>query len=106
MVNVQDLSCCAGLGKRHRHSIYYIMEEKDRNLVRMLGVLSTVGLTLVFATAIGLYIGLKLDKWLGTSPWFTAVFVLLGLIAGFRNLFVYAKRSQKMLEEDDDKKHD
>ena len=81
------------------------MEEKDRKLVRMLGVLSTVGLTLVFATAIGLYIGLKLDKWFGTSPWLTAVFVLFGLIAGFRNLFVYAKRSQKMLEEED-KKHD
>jgi ATP synthase protein I len=82
------------------------MEEKDRELMRMLGVLSTVGLTLVFATAIGLFIGLKLDKWLGTSPWLTAVFVLLGLIAGFRNLFMYTKRSQKILEEDEDKKHD
>jgi F0F1-type ATP synthase assembly protein I len=82
------------------------MEEKDRKLIRMLGVLSTVGLTLVFATVIGLYIGLKIDKWLGTSPWFTAVFLLLGLIGGFRNLFVYAKRSQKTLEEDEDKKHD
>ena len=82
------------------------MEEKDRSLMRMLGVLSTVGLTMVFATTIGLYIGLKLDKWFGTSPWLTAVFVLFGLIAGFRNLFVYVKRSQKMLEEDEDKKHD
>jgi F0F1-type ATP synthase assembly protein I len=82
------------------------MEEKDRKLIRMLGVLSTVGLTLVFATVIGLYIGLKIDKWLGTSPWFTAVFLLLGLIGGFRNLFVYVKRSQKTLEEDEDKKHD
>ncbi len=82
------------------------MEEKDRKLMRMLGVLSTVGLTMVFATVIGFYIGLKLDKWLGTSPWLTVVFVLFGLIAGFRNLFVYAKRSQKTLEEDEDKKHD
>jgi ATP synthase protein I len=82
------------------------MEEKDRKLMRMLGVLSTVGLTMVFATAIGLYIGLKLDKWLNTSPWFTAVFVLFGLIAGFRNLFVYAKRSQQMLDEDENKKND
>lgn len=82
------------------------MEEKDRKLMRMLGVLSTVGLTMVFATVIGFYIGLKLDKWLGTSPWLTVVFVLFGLIAGFRNLFMYAKRSQKTLEEDEDKKHD
>ena len=80
------------------------MEEKDRKLIRMLGVLSTVGLTLVFATVIGLFIGLKLDKWLGTSPWLTALFLLIGIIAGFRNLFVYAKKSQQTL--DDEKKGD
>ena len=64
------------------------MEEKDRKLIRMIGVLSTVGLTMVFATVIGLYIGIKLDKWLGTSPWLAALFLLIGIIAGFRNLFV------------------
>ena len=77
------------------------MEEKDRKLIRMLGVLSTVGLTMVFATVIGLYIGLKLDEWLGTSPWLTALFLLFGIIAGFRNLFVYAKRSQQTLDKQD-----
>jgi ATP synthase protein I len=80
------------------------MEEKDRRLVRMLGVLSTVGLALVFATVIGLYIGLKLDEWLGTSPWFTAVFLLLGIIAGFRNLLIHVKRSQDSLDKDDNTK--
>jgi len=79
------------------------MDEKDRKLIRMLGVLSTVGLTMVFATVIGLFIGLKLDAWLGTSPWLTAVFLILGIVAGFRNLFVYVKRSQKSLDEDDEK---
>ncbi len=64
----------------------------------MLGVLSTVGLAMVFATVIGLFIGIKLDAWLGTSPWLTALFFLLGLIAGFRNLFLHVKRSQEELE--------
>jgi F0F1-type ATP synthase assembly protein I len=83
------------------------VDEKDRKLIRMLGALSTVGLTLVFATVIGLFIGLKLDAWLGTSPWLTAVFLMIGIIAGFRNLFVYVKRSQKTFDENDDKKkHD
>ncbi len=81
------------------------MDEKDRKLIRMIGVLSTVGLTLVFATVIGLYVGLKLDAWLGTSPWFTAVFLLLGIVAGFRNLFVHAKRSQETFDKND-KDHD
>ena len=76
------------------------MEEKDRKLIRMLGVLSTVGITMVAATVIGLFIGLKLDKVFGTSPWLTALFLLLGLIAGFRNLFQYTKRSQEAMDED------
>jgi ATP synthase protein I len=77
------------------------MDEKDRKLIRQIGVLSTVGLTLVFATVIGLYAGLKLDEWLGTSPWFTAAFLFLGIFAGFKNLFVYVKRSQNELDEKD-----
>lgn len=80
------------------------MDEKDRKLIRMIGVLSTVGMVLVFATVIGLYIGLKVDEWLGTSPWFTALFLLLGIFAGFRNLFIYAKRSSESFDKDD-KKH-
>lgn len=72
------------------------MEEKDRKFIRMIAVLSTVGLTLVFATVIGLFIGIWLDKYFGTRPWLTAVFLILGFIAGFRNLFVYVKKSQNM----------
>lgn len=77
------------------------MDEKDRKLIRMVGVLSTVGLTLVFATMIGLYIGLKLDAWLGTAPWFTALFLFIGIAAGFRNLFLYTKRSQETFDKKD-----
>ncbi len=80
------------------------MEENDRKLMRMLGVLSTVGLTMVLATVIGFFIGHKLDEWFGTSPWLTMVFLFLGIIAGFRNLFLYAKRSQEPFDKDDKKK--
>jgi ATP synthase protein I len=80
------------------------MDEKDRKLIRMIGVLSTVGLVMVFATMIGLYAGLKLDEWLGTSPWFTAIFLFVGIAAGFRNLFVYARRSQEAFDKNDEEK--
>lgn len=81
------------------------MDDKDRNLIRMIAVLSTVGLTMVFATVIGLFFGRWLDNLFGTSPWLTALFLLFGLIAGFRNLFVHVKRSQEALDEQDkDKK--
>ena len=71
----------------------------------MLAVLSTAGMVIVFATVIGTYIGFKLDHWLNTSPWFTVIFFLFGLIAGFKNLYTYSNRSQERLD-DKDKKHD
>jgi ATP synthase protein I len=49
--------------------------------------LSTIGIALVAATAIGLLIGYGLDRWLGTGPWLTMLFTLFGIAAGFLNLF-------------------
>ncbi len=77
------------------------MEEKDRRLLRVVGVLSTVGIAMVAATVIGLYIGRWLDGYFGTSPWLTAVFLLLGIIAGFRNLYQTARRAQETMNEED-----
>ncbi len=74
------------------------MEEKDRSLIRMLGVLSTVGLTMVFATVIGFFIGHCLDTKFGTAPWLTALFLIFGLIAGFKNLFTHVRKSQEELD--------
>jgi ATP synthase protein I len=59
----------------------------ERRALRQLGVLSGVGLTLVVATVLGLTGGYYLDRWLGTSPWFTLVGLLFGIAAGFVNLF-------------------
>jgi ATP synthase protein I len=68
------------------------MEEKDRKLFRMLGALSTVGITLVVATVIGYLIGHYLDGRYGTTPWLTLVFLLLGIAAGFKNLYDQTRR--------------
>ena len=59
----------------------------DRRLVRQLGVLSGVGLTLVISTVLGLGGGIVLDRWLGTAPWLMLVGLLLGIASGFVNLF-------------------
>ncbi len=81
------------------------MEEKDSRFLRRLGLLSTMALTPVFAMIIGFFIGLKLDQWLGTSPWLTGFFVILGIVAGFREFFRFVRRSQENLE-DEGKKDD
>lgn len=63
------------------------MSDEEPSVLRQLARLSTVGVALVAATAIGLAIGYGLDRWLGTSPWMTMIFTLFGIVAGFLNLF-------------------
>ena len=63
------------------------MPDYDPSVLRQLARLSTIGISLVAATAIGLLIGYGLDRLFGTAPWLTMVFVLFGIAAGFLNLF-------------------
>lgn len=48
---------------------------------------STVGLELGLSVLIGLVIGQWLDKRLGTDPWMLLLFLLFGMVAGFRSLY-------------------
>lgn len=71
------------------------MKEEDKNLLKTIAMLSTLGLTLVFATMIGLAIGIYLDKKFNTSPWLTIIFLLIGIAAGFKSLIQTAIRQAK-----------
>ena len=82
------------------------MNDKDPKFMRMVALLSTAVLTPAFAVGIGFFVGLKLDQWLGTSPWLTGLFLLFGGIAGFREVYRSVKRTQNMMEDGKDKKHD
>jgi ATP synthase protein I len=66
---------------------------EDRSLVRQLMRASMVGIQLVVATFVGFFIGRYLDKLFGTFPWLTIIFLVLGLVAGFRDLFRMARES-------------
>jgi len=61
-------------------------KDKESNLRKMLSM-SSIGLVLPSAIAIGLFIGYTLDKWLNTHPWMLMVFLILGIISGFVSLF-------------------
>jgi ATP synthase protein I len=62
------------------------MAEQGPSALKELLRLSTIGVGLVAATAIGLLLGYGLDYLLGTRPWLTLVFAILGIVAGFLNL--------------------
>ena len=77
--------------------------EEKRRLLRTLGTLSTVGISVVVAIAIGVFIGLKLDKWLGTAPWFFFIFLFFGIVAGFRNIYIMTGREIRRDDTDSNK---
>ncbi len=53
----------------------------------------SVGLDLVLSTFVGLAIGYGLDKLFKvTYPWLTIIFLVLGIISGFRDLLRFAKK--------------
>ena len=57
------------------------------NRWKELGRLLTLGIEMVSATALGILIGYWLDKKFSTKPFLTIIFLLLGIAAGFVNLF-------------------
>lgn len=61
-------------------------------VLRGLGTLASLGITLVAATFIGLVIGIYLDKYFHTAPWLTIIFLLFGIAAGFKNMYSLAKK--------------
>ncbi len=71
-------------------------KEAKREFFRFLGIASTVGINLVISTFIGFAIGYYLlDRFLNTFPWFTIIFLLLGIAAGFKYLFKIVSKMDK-----------
>ena len=56
------------------------------------GRASVMGLHLVSGIIVGGVIGYALDSWLNTGPWGLLFFLVVGIAAGFRNMWRDAKR--------------
>jgi ATP synthase protein I len=67
-------------------------KEPEKPLFKQLLEASTVGIQLVLSTFAGFAIGYLLDKFFGSFPWLTAIFLLLGIAAGFYDLVKVARR--------------
>lgn len=66
--------------------------EEDKGFFKRLAIISTMGVSMVLATFIGLYIGIYLDSKFSTTPWLTIIFLIFGIIAGYRNIYILMKR--------------
>ena len=77
------------------------MDQETRKLIRTLGNLSTVGLSMAFSIGIGAFIGFYLDRKFETQPWLLLLFLGFGIAAAFRNLHLMYK---KLKNQEEDKK--
>ena len=83
-----------GRGQAGKREVAF-MKEDTRKALKLAGLASTLGLTIVIATFIGLALGLWLDRVFNTSPWLTVIFLIVGIIAGFRNFYLFMSRRAK-----------
>ena len=68
---------------------------------KALAELSSVGMTLVLATVLGLVAGYYADRWLGTKPWLTVIGLVVGIAAGFVSLFRTVNKAARGRDDSD-----
>ncbi len=69
-----------------------------KQIYEWLGYASTIGMALAFAVVLGALFGFYLDKWIfGKPKLFFYIFLVMGVVAGFRNVYILAKRVQKKM---------
>lgn len=73
-----------------------------RDIFRNIGTVSSMGISVVLAIAIGVWFGLSLDRWLGTAPCFFWIFLMIGIAAGFKNVYIITRREIKNLNSGND----
>lgn len=81
------------------------MRDDDRRFWMSMYSLATVGLNIVVATFFGLGLGWLIDHKLfdgKTEPWFTLIFLVLGIVAGFRNMFKIIMSKAEMDDDEDE----
>ena len=74
----------------------FVMQKETKKLFRELWFYSSLSFSIALSIVIGLGIGYWLDTKFETSPWLTLIFLGLGVIAGFRNIYLAVERSRRL----------
>ncbi len=69
------------------------MDKESRKAYVQMAYASSIGFAFVLLIFGGLFVGNWLDKKMGTSFFFTVLLFIMGVVGGFRNLYVLISRS-------------
>jgi ATP synthase protein I len=73
----------------------FFMDREKKRWIGDLTFYSTVGLSMALAIFIGLAVGIYLDRYFNSGPWLTLLFLVLGIMAGYRNIGLAIKKIRK-----------
>jgi len=93
-----------GTANTHKDG-HMLFNKKNNQNIESLGSASVMGLHLVSGVIVGIAMGYYLDKYFGTKPWLTLIFLVFGIIAGYKNMFREMKRIQKKESETEARKY-
>ena len=68
------------------------MDKDSKKSLLQIAYASSIGIAMVITIFGGLYLGSYLDRLLGTGYKFTLLLLLIGVAAGFWNIYTFAKR--------------
>ncbi len=73
------------------------LKAKNKSM-ELFATAGTIGMHMISGPAVGFGIGYALDAWLGTSPWLKLVFFIIGIGAGFLNVYEDSKRLLRKMD--------
>ncbi len=68
---------------------------KDKKGFQNIVLITQIGFSIVTPILIGVFLGKIVDKWLNTQGIFTIIFIILGAITGFMNLFKMSTKNRR-----------
>lgn len=74
-------------------------QKERQSTFRMLTLITQFGINMLVPIFLCFFVGYYLDKKIGTS-YLMIVFFFIGAMAGFRNIYIFARRMTKDDEED------
>lgn len=70
-------------------------QNDNRKIARTFTLVMQFGINMLVPIFLCFFAGLMLDRWLGTS-YLVIIFFFIGAIAGFRNVYVFSTKMEKM----------
>lgn len=84
------------------YRMYMSLTKDKKEVFRSLISYSSLGLEMGLSVAIGIGIGYFLDAYFKTSPYLTIIFMLFGVAAAFKTIFILMRK----IEREDKRNHD